>query len=98
MEQSRTRPSTRQDPPRDLEISHEMPFHEQMWRLQRIGWALMGALMLIALLGFLGPGVFARTTAGERGAPLQVEYERFARAANSYLMRVRLAPEAARGG
>lgn len=47
--------------------------------MERVGWVLMGLLLLASLAGLFGSGPLSRATAGERGSDLWVEYNRFDR-------------------
>jgi hypothetical protein len=44
------------------EYQAEETFHRREWRVQRIGWALLGGLIIAALLGLLGNGPLSRQT------------------------------------
>lgn len=65
------------------------------WRAQRVAWAVLGALVLAALLGVFGGGPLAR---GEVRGPdgLAVRFERFSRARCPETLMVSL--PAAQGG
>lgn len=66
--------------PRSLEIEEDLQFQRKEWLFQRIGVALVCALVIAAALGFTGMGGPAsHAAAGERGGPLYLEYERFVR-------------------
>jgi hypothetical protein len=82
----------------DLEITQDLPHERLEWRLERIGWSVMALVLLAALAGLLGPGPLSRATAGEPGAPLWVEYHRFARYQAPAMLRVHLGPGTARAG
>jgi hypothetical protein len=63
-------------PPKD-DVSkglHEtMPFQRREWVVQRIGWTLMGLVLLAGLLGVFGGGPLAHRTSAN--AALAVEYD-----------------------
>lgn len=62
------------------DIEHRpAPFNERMWKIERVTWGVMAALILLALLGLLGPGPLSDRVAGDRSGPIWVEYERFTR-------------------
>jgi hypothetical protein len=62
------------------DVEHQpAPFNERMWVIERITWTVMAALILLALLGLLGPGPLSQRTAGSPGDPMWIEYERFVR-------------------
>ena len=60
-----------------MEIDADLSFHRRVWIAQRIGWFLVGLLIIAALLGFFGSGPVSR--ASVQGNGLRIEYERFAR-------------------
>jgi hypothetical protein len=60
------------------EIEEDLPFQHRNWRAQRIGWALLGAVVLAGLAGLLGSGPLS-SAQHSRGAGLTVKYERFVR-------------------
>jgi hypothetical protein len=63
---------------RSPEIEEDLPFQHRNWRAQRIGWALLGAVVLAGLAGLLGSGPLS-SAQDSGGAGLTVEYERFVR-------------------
>jgi hypothetical protein len=81
-------------PELDGDIEHRpAPFNERMWRIERITWALMAALLGLALLGLLGPGPLSERVAGDKSGPIWVEYERFARFEAPTVLVVHVRPE-----
>jgi hypothetical protein len=82
-----------------LEIEQELPYQRRAWRRQRIEWALLTLVLLAAVLGLFGRGLLSAVEAGDRAAPVWLEYERFARAqAETNNLRFHLAPTAASDG
>jgi hypothetical protein len=78
-------------------VENENPrFNRVMWRVERITWGLMALIILAALLGLLGAGPLSHATAGKPGAPVWVEYDRFAHAQTPTRLRVHLAAPSAR--
>src|SRR4051794_40698086 len=82
---------------RDLEIEQDLAYQRREWAFERVGWLLLGLLLLAALVGLLGRGPLSNTTAGDPGGPLRVEYQRFLRHRSTSTLRVHLGPNAARG-
>ncbi|QDV34840.1 hypothetical protein [Tautonia plasticadhaerens] len=78
-----------------LQIQTDPRFQRTMFAVQRAAWAVMAALLLAALLGLFGSGPVSRATAGGGGAPLLLEFERFARLDAETTLRARI--EAAPG-
>lgn len=68
----------------DLEIAHDLPFQRGEWLAQRIGWGVMGVVLLAALLGVFGSGPLSDAEAAEGG--LRVEYERVVRFETPHVM------------
>jgi hypothetical protein len=63
----------------EMELKQDLAFQRREWTVQRIGWWALTALVGAAVLGIFGGGPLSRARAGEPGAPLWIEYERFAR-------------------
>jgi hypothetical protein len=68
-----------------LEIDNDFEFQQREWNAQRIGWGIMGAVVLAAMLGAFGRGPLSNTSVERDG--LRLEYERFARAQNPTSLR-----------
>jgi hypothetical protein len=66
--------------------------------VQRVAWAVMGALVLGALLGLFGQGPLSGATADDPSLPLRVEYDRFGRYQSPLTLRIRFTPPAERPG
>lgn len=81
-----------------LEVGEDLEFQRRMWAIQRVAWAVMGLLLLLALLGLFGPGPLSSARVGDRGDPARLEYRRFERLASPTTLRVQVAPGAAREG
>jgi hypothetical protein len=58
-------------------IDAEIDFQRRVWIAQRVGWVVIGILILTATLGLFGSGWLSRASA--HGGGLRIEYERFAR-------------------
>lgn len=61
----------------DLEISQDLEHEKKAWRVQRIGWVVLGLVWLAGLAGLFGSGPLSGATA--TGPDLRLEYERFVR-------------------
>jgi hypothetical protein len=71
-----------------LEIDEDIVQQQRMWRIERVGWALMALVLLAALLGFMGHGLFSERSAGTPEAGFVVTYHRFERYAAPTLLSV----------
>ena len=82
-------------PSRELEIDQDLEFQRREWRTQRAGWWALAAFVLAAILGLFGGGPISSAEAGDRSAPLWVEYERFIRvgASTRILVHATMPPE-----
>lgn len=60
-----------------IELETDYRFQKTEWRLQRVGWIVWGCIILAALLGFLGPGLFSETQSVASDSSLAVTYDRF---------------------
>jgi len=60
-----------------LEISDDLRFTRLSWKIERLAWLGLAAVLLAGILGLLGSGMFSSVTAGESGDPLRVHFERF---------------------
>jgi hypothetical protein len=60
-----------------LEIDESLDLQERGWVIQRIGWILLYAFVVIAALGFFGEGVLSKKSVEASAASIQ--YEKFFR-------------------
>lgn len=70
------------------------PPHAAAWRMQRIGWWLLGMFVVAAALGVFGDGPASRQRLVAPDGQLTLEYERFVRVDAPAQMRVEIAPPA----
>jgi hypothetical protein len=73
---------------RSLALHEDLAFQRREWRIQRVGWVAIAALLLAALVGLFGNGPLSRASATD--GPLHVEYERFAHARTLTTLRITL--------
>jgi hypothetical protein len=59
----------------DIEISDDPRFSRGSWIAERLGWGILGSVLLAAILGGLGPGLFSSRSAV--GPSILVDYDRF---------------------
>jgi hypothetical protein len=62
-----------------LEIATDLKHQRRLWVVERVGWTVMGLLIVAGLAGLFGSGPLSRASAGQPGSALRVEYERFGR-------------------
>lgn len=82
--------------PADLDVKQDVEFQQTEWRVERIGWAIMAALLVLALLGVFGRnGPLSRTVVEGAAGPGQLTYERFVRRSAPSTIELQIAPTAA---
>jgi hypothetical protein len=80
-----------------LQIDEDLAFQRRSWTVQRLGFALMGLVLVGALFGVLGAeGPLAESEAHAEG--LSVRYARFGRRLTSSTLEVSVDPSRAREG
>jgi hypothetical protein len=82
-------------PPRTLQVEEDMAFQRRNWRAERIGWAVMAAILIAAALGLFAAGPLSSATAQDAQGVMVVEYERFMRQTAPVTMKIRVAASAA---
>ena len=82
----------------ELEINEDIAHERLEWRIERIGWVIMGVILLAALAGVVGPGPLSKSTRSDHNSKLQLEYERFARFQAPTVLRIQLASGVAQAG
>jgi hypothetical protein len=82
----------------DLELDQDLDFERRTWTVERVAWVVMALAGLVALAGVLGPGPLSRTTVGEQGGPLWLEYSRFGRLKAPLTLRVHVGPNQGQQG
>lgn len=62
-----------------LQLVRDPKFQRVEWLLQRVGWGLLSAVVLMGLAGLLGKGPLSDATAASPDRGVRVEYSRFLR-------------------
>jgi hypothetical protein len=62
-----------------LEIPEDMRQQQREWRMQRVLWPILYAMLLAIAIGFLGKGPVSHAEVGEAGNDLHMKYQRFLR-------------------
>ncbi|HEX9787042.1 MAG TPA: hypothetical protein VGB09_03405 [Candidatus Binatia bacterium] len=60
-----------------MQIDADINFQRRVWNAQRVGWIIIGVVVVAGLLGLFGTGPLSRASA--QGSGLRLEYERFGR-------------------
>jgi hypothetical protein len=60
-------------------IKEDMAFQRATWRAERIGWAFLGLIAVLALLGLFSNGLLSTASVESPAGDLRVTYERFQR-------------------
>jgi len=79
---------------RDLQIEEDLDFQNREWQVQRAGWAILGLVTVLALVGIFGAGIISSASLEANG--LRLEYERFGRLRRPESLRISF--EAQEGG
>jgi hypothetical protein len=62
-----------------LQIEEDLEFQRRSWIVQRVGWGLMGLLVIASAAGLFGSGPVSSAETRSAGGEVAVEYERFLR-------------------
>ncbi len=82
----------------DLEIAQDLDFQRRQWVAQRIGWVMMGLVVLAALAGLMGAGPLSKSSVGDLNDGLKVMFLRFDRRHAPSEVRMVIAGDAIREG
>lgn len=74
-----------------LPLEDEIDLHRKGWIVQRIGWVLMFAFLMAAMLGFFGEGPLSKKHI--QAGSINIEYERFCRYEHGMEIRLESAGE-----
>jgi hypothetical protein len=74
-------------------IKEDMQFQRATWRAERIGWALLWLIMILALLGLFSEGLLSTTSAESPAGDLRVTYGRFQRSGAPAEVKLEAAPQ-----
>lgn len=72
----------------DLEINENNEYQESFWRIERYAWVVMLVIIILAVLGFMGPGIFSKRAVSND--QIRVEYAQFARYKASSVLELEL--------
>jgi hypothetical protein len=78
-----------------LAIGEDPEFQRRSWAIQRVGWAVMAALLVAGMLGILGgAGPFVDATAGGQEYGITVDYQQYIRKRAPTNLRLHILPGA----
>lgn len=77
---------------RDYPVAEDMRFQRITWIVERIGWAAVVGLMLLALAGLFSMGPLSAVEQTDDSGALTVRYDRFQRSGATAVMEVVLTP------
>jgi hypothetical protein len=63
----------------DLEVHEDLTFENRQWGAERVGWLVMLAVVIAALLGAFGRGPLSKKSRQASDASLSIDYDRFGR-------------------
>ena len=75
-----------------MQIAENLGFQRRMWIAERVGWAVLAAIVVAAVLGAFGMGLFGGVHASGPDRSFGVEYRRFGRMQSPSSLRVSLSP------
>src|SRR4029079_11396185 len=61
---------------RPIDLAEDLRFTRRSWGFERAGWLGIGVLVLVAILGGIGPGLLSRVTREAGEGRLHVEFDR----------------------
>lgn len=82
----------------DLELEQDLKFEKKEWTAQRLGRAMMGLIVVAALLGLFGGGPLSLTEVKHPDGDFSLTYERFGRRGTTSNLIVEIDPKTVSGG
>ncbi len=77
-------------------IKEDMAFQRATWRTERIGWAFLWLIAVLALLGLFSNGLLSSASVESPAGDLRVTYERFQHHGASAEIKLEAAPQSGR--
>ncbi|MEE4104514.1 hypothetical protein V2I78_10520 [Pseudomonas viridiflava] len=74
---------------REHPVAEDIQLQRKVWRIQRVGWYVLLAVVILTLLGLFSRGPLSSLVAISDSRDLIVEYERFHRSGGSNAMIIR---------
>jgi hypothetical protein len=77
----------------NFEIEQDLSFTEREWIVQRVGWGVMGLVVILALLGVFSSGPLSHATVTSSDARVSLRYDQFVRYLAPTVLRIHLRSE-----
>lgn len=81
-----------------LDLGQDLEAQRRHWVAERIGWTIIGGVIVAAVFGLFGSGVLSEASVGSLDTSLRLDYSRFARYGSSTTVRLHVGSKAAKGG
>lgn len=81
-----------------LQIDEDFGYQKTVWRVERAGWVVLAVVLLAAVLGLFGPGIFGTARATAPNDRLAIEYLRFVRSPAPHDLRMLVQPQSTGSG
>lgn len=75
-----------------LQIDEDLSYQRREWRIQRIAWMVMAAMIAAGLAGFLGDGPASRRVANAPNQAYSLSYNRFVHHGNRTTLEFSISP------
>lgn len=75
-----------------LQLDEDLPLQKREWKLQRIAWAILYALLAAITLGLLGNGPLSHSFKETEDGSIVIEYEKFLRHRSPETVRLTVIP------
>lgn len=82
----------------DLEVKQDDRFQRREWRIERVGWTLLGLFVAAGLVGLLGAGPFSWATNRSPQGLVQVSFQRVTHHESDDSITITVDPEAIENG
>src|SRR5690606_36515979 len=81
-----------------LQIFEDVTFQQRTWKVERVGWLVLGAIVIAALMGLFGGGWLGRAAIAAADGRLSLEYDRLWRVQSPTALRLEVSPPSADDG
>src|SRR5690554_759293 len=77
----------------DLDIGEDLAFQHRSWTIQRIGWCVMGLILIGAVLGLFGEGLLNKATTSSSDGRFELQFPRFWRSMHPMSLQLSVDPQ-----